>query len=258
MGGPLENWIRFWTLFKRETYRYVSRWGQTIFPPVISTVLFIVIFGFVLGSRMRLIEGHEYILFIFPGLLLMGAGNSAFHNASFSLFISRWDHFVEDLLVSPLSYLQMVMAFLLASTVRGLVTGLVILASGSLLLGSPFAHPAHLFLALLMSSLLFSAFGIIVGLWADDWDQLALFQNFIMTPLMFLGGVFYSTSNLPDGFRWVNEANPIYYMVSAIRHSILGSADTSFWVGMLPTTFFTVVFAVLAVRLFRTGYKLRT
>lgn len=257
-GWPLVNVRGFWALLERETLRFLQRPTQTMLPSVISTVLFIVVFGYFLGPNVRRIEGYSYIVFIFPGLLMMGAGHAAFQNASFSLFISRWDHFIDDLLVAPLSYIQMVLAYVIAALVRGVITGVAVLIAGLLLIDTPFAHPLQLVMALAASSCVFAGAGLIVGLWSDNWDGLAVIQNFVVTPLLFLGGVFYSTNTLPAGYRWTNELNPIYYMVCAIRHSILGRADISFERGITVTITLAVIFFVWVVLLFKKGYKLRT
>ncbi len=254
----MERYRGVWTLFKREVLRYLARPGQTVVPPVISAGLYVVVFGFVLGTQVREIQGFAYVTYIFPGLLFMSAATASFHNATFSLFMSRWDKFIADLLVSPLSYLDMVLAYYLASVVRGLLVGGLILAAGMFLIPLPLPYPGQLILALTVSCLVFSGLGLIIGLWADDWDQMGLIQTFAISPLMFMGGVFFSTANLPEGFKWINEANPIYYMVSATRHALLGTADTSFLAGLLPTALLAVLFGVVVFVLFRRGYKLRT
>ena len=252
------NYRGFQTLFHRETLRFLTLPNQTLLPSIVSTGLYIIIFGFFLGSRVSQIEGFDYILFIFPGLLMMGVVLSAFQNAATSLFISRWERFIEDLLVAPISFTQMVMAYVLASTTRGVINGLLVLICGLVLLPIPFEHPFLLLVTLILTSIVFSASGLIVGLWADRWDNIAVVLNYVITPLMFLGGVFYATSTLPEKFRWVNELNPIFYMVSGVRYSFLGKADVAYSTCILVTLVLAVGFCLWALYLFKKGYKLRS
>ncbi len=254
----LANPQGFWTLFKRETLRFISLPNQTLIPAVLSTVLYILVFGFFLGTHVDHIEGFEYIIFIFPGLLLMACVTASFQNATTTLFISRWQHFIEDLLVAPLSFWEVVAAFVCASILRGVLTGALCLLAGTFLIHSPLDHPYLLFLSLTASSAVFSAFGLIIGLWAERWDHIAIYQNYVLTPLVFLGGVFHSISILPEGFRWVNELNPLYYMVEGVRYSLLGKTDVSFGLSLVITVTLAFILLTLAVELFRRGYKLRT
>jgi ABC-2 type transport system permease protein len=248
----------FWTLFKRESLRFLTLPNQTVLPALVSTALYVLVFGFVLGSKVALIEGHSFIVFVFPGLLLMSVVIAAFQNTSTTLFIARYEHFIDDLLVAPISYTQMVGAFILAALVRGLLTGLGTFLVGWLMTESPIPNLFLLLLNLSVSSVLFGAAGLVCGLWAERWDHIAIFQNYVVTPLVFLGGVFYSTSSLPEGFRWINELNPLYYMVAGTRHAYLGHADASFGLSFLVTIVLAVIFLVWAVDLFRRGYKLRS
>ncbi|HLG20744.1 MAG TPA: ABC transporter permease [Bdellovibrionota bacterium] len=248
----------FRTLAEREISRFLSLPNQTIWPAVVNAILYIVVFGFFLGSRVSDIEGVPYITFIFPGLLMMGVVLAAFQNASSSLFIARWEHFIEDLLVAPISFLEMVVAYVLASVVRGVLSGLMVLIAGILLVKTPLEHPFLLVVSLVLSSIVFSASGLIVGLWAERWDNIAIYLNYVVTPLMFLGGVFYSTSTLPEGYRWVNYVNPIFYMVEAVRYAFLGRTDVPFALSMAVTVIIASIFFLWAVYLFKKGYKLRT
>ncbi len=252
------NSVGFWTLLKRETMRFLSLPNQTILPSIVSAILNILVFGRFLGSHVQPVGGHPYIVFIFPGLLMMGVVLAAFQNATTSLFISRWEKFIDDLLVAPLSFMSMVVAFVFASVFRGVLTGVVVLIAGLLLLPTPFAHPFLLILTLLLASIVFSASGLIIGLWAERWDDIAIFQNYVVSPLMFLAGVFYSTAMLPVKLQWVNEWNPVYYMVSSARYSILGETEASFGFSIFITGTLALGFFLWAVFLFKRGYKLRT
>ena len=252
------NAIGFWTLTKREVLRFLRQPTNTVMPALVSTILFIAIFGWVLGERVQEISGFPYIVFMFPGLLMMGASLASFNNATFSLFLAKWDHYIHDLLVAPISYLEMVLALVLGSLARGMITGALVILAGVFLTATPFSHPLLLIWFLFITTLLFSTFGMIVGLWADRWDQLSTLQNYILTPLIFLGGVFYSSENIPEAFRWLHELNPVFYMVSGIRYACLGTADVSPLISTLVTVAVATIGLGFVTALFRKGYKLRT
>jgi ABC-2 type transport system permease protein len=254
----MHNWIGFRTLLRREVMRFLSLPNQTIVPSLVTVAMFVVVFGFFVGSKVNDIHGLRYVVFIFPGLLMMNALTAAFQNASTSLFIARWEHFIEDLLVAPLSYLEMVVAYLVSSMFRGIVNGVVVLVLGTIVLGIRPSHPFLCLMSLSFGSLVFSAFGLLVGLWAQRWDNIAIFQNFVVTPLTFLGGVFYSTSTLPENLRWMNEFNPIFYMVEAVRHTVLGFSEVSYTLSMGVTVGLAIVLSGAVFELFRRGYNLRS
>ena len=254
----MSNLLGFWTLLKRETLRFFSLPNQTIWPSVVSVSLYIVIFGFFLGKQVTEIEGQPYIVFIFPGLLMMSVVMASFQNSSTSLFIARWEHFIDDLLVAPISFMAMVLAYSIAAVIRGVVTGALVLIVGLFLVPTPLEHPVLLFWALVASSTVFATSGLVAGLWAERWDHIAIVLNYVVTPLMFLGGVFYATSTLPSGFKWVNELNPIFYMVCAARYAFVSQADAPYGLSLLITSILALFFLVWAIYLFRIGYKLRT
>lgn len=248
----------FYTLFRRETLRFVYHSNQTLLPPVVNLALYLLVFGWFLGARIHAMHDHAFITFIFPGLILMGSTVAAFQNSATSLFISRWEHFMEDLLVAPLSFAEMVTAFMLAAAVRGILVGILSLGAGFLFIDVQIAHPILFFGSLVLTSVCFACVGILNGLFAKRWDHIAVFQNYIVMPLVFLGGVFYPTDALPAKFVWINHANPLFYMVSALRHAYLGSADIPFSHAVFVTGMVTVAFFLASIELFRRGYNLRT
>ena len=248
----------FFTLTEREVSRFLRVWQQTIIPPMITSILFILIFGYSLGSRISAVAGVSYIGFIIPGLLMMGVIMSAYSNTSSSLYISKFQGQVQEYLVAPLSYWQIIFALTIAGVLRAILVGVGILAV-SLLFTSLTVHSyAMLLFFIVMVSLLFSFAGIATALWAGNFDQMSVFATFLITPLTYLGGVFYSISMLPPFWGTVARFNPILYMVDGFRYGFIGITDVPLWHSVLLVLLLTVSFFVLCVWMFKKGYKLRT
>lgn len=249
--------VGFLTLLRRETLRFVILPNQTLVPPIINAALYILVFGFALGTRIREVAGVPYILFIFPGLVMMGVVTGAYMNNSSSLFISRNEMFIQDLLVSPLSYWEMVLAYVLGGAFRGFLVGLLTLVTGWSFLGFHLHHPFAMIFFMVASALMSAALGTIVGLWAEQWDHVAIWLNYAVTPLVFLGGVFYSLDMLPPAWRILNLMNPIYYMVSGFRYATLGVREMSPLASAIVTLAIGAALFGWSVDLFRRGWKLR-
>lgn len=251
----------FWTLTKRELLRFLGLPNQTIIPPVLTAFLYILIFDFALGSRIREIQmggsTFSYVVFILPGLIMMGVINSGYSNSTTSLFIARYENFIQDLLVSPLSYLKIVSAYIIGATVRGLIVGVLTLVVGMFLVPTPIKFPVLMLSFMILTSATFGSFGILVGLWAERWDNIAVFLNYLITPLVFLGGVFYSIESLPGRWQTLSMFNPVFYMVDGFRYAMLGVSDVSpqFSFGILTALF--LINSMVAMHLFRIGWKLR-
>lgn len=253
-GNPVTD---FWTLTKRELRRFLSLPNQTIFPAVLTALLYILIFGYSIGGSIREIQGHRYITYILPGLIMMGVINAGYSNSTTSLFIARYENFIQDLLVSPLSYMKIVLAYIIGATSRGLIVGTLTTIVGYLLV-DVYAHsPVTMLLFLILTSSTFGAFGILVGLWAERWDNIAVFLNYLITPLVFLGGVFYSIQTLPPIWQTVSMFNPIFYMVDGFRYGMLGTSDLSPIISLTVTFGLFVALTSCAFYLFRIGWKLR-
>lgn len=247
---------KFFCLVHQELYRFSRLINQTIFPPIISTVLFILIFGYSLGNRITEISGFSYIVYIIPGLASLGVINSAFSNTSTSLYMARFDRSIDNLLAAPLGAVALVMAFVIGGIVRGLLVGVLTLA-----VALPFLHPAvhhwgHTFYFLVSQSLVFSCIGIIGALRAKSWDNLATLQNFIITPLTYLAGVFYSIRLLPPFWQRVSLFNPLLYFVDGLRFGLLGTSDVSVETCLVLTFFTGGLLLALCVFLFQRGYRL--
>lgn len=247
----------FVTLLRRELRRFLILPNQTIVPPILTAVLYIMIFGFSLGSRINTIQGHPYIVYILPGLIMMGVINSGYSNSTTSLFIARYENFIQDLLVSPLSYLKMVSAYILSSMTRGLIVGTLTLAVSYVLLDVPLYAPGIMVTFLVLTAATFGAFGILVGLWAERWDHMAIFLNYLITPLVFLGGVFYDVQSLPSPWYQVSLFNPLFYMVDGFRYGMLGTSTLSPWVSGSVLVALLFLGTSLSLYLFKIGWKLR-
>ncbi len=251
----------FWTLTKRELRRFLSLPNQTLFPPVLMALLYILIFGFAIGDNIREVRGYPYIVYILPGLIMMGVINSGYQNATTSLFIARYENFIQDLLVSPLSYLKMVVAYIVGAMTRGTIVGLLTLIVGLFLVDFPIGELIHspllMIVFMLLTAATFGAFGLLVGLWAERWDNIAVFLNYLITPLVFLGGVFYSIHTLPDPWARLSLVNPLFYMVDGFRYGMLGVSDVHPVWSVLVLLSLLVVSVSVAIYLFKIGWKLR-
>ncbi|HLC70731.1 MAG TPA: ABC transporter permease [Candidatus Nanoarchaeia archaeon] len=252
------NLTGFLTLTERECRRFLRVWQQTIIPPVITSLLFILIFGYSLGSQISHIAGVSYLEFIIPGLLMMGMIMSAYMNTVSSLYISKFQGNMQELLVAPLSYWEIIFALTIAAVLRAVLVGLSILAVSLLFTGVSVHSLPVLTYFMLLVSLLFSFAGIATGLWASNFDQMNIFSTFVITPLTYLGGVFYSLAMLPVFWQNVAKFNPVLYMVDGFRYGFLGRSDISLWISMLLVFVLALFFFALCVHLFRKGYKLRT
>ena len=252
------NWIGFWTLLRRETARFLVLWRQTVLPPILSSVLYILIFGYSLGSRIREIHGFPYTEFILPGLAMMGIMNAAYSNSSSSLFMAKREYYLNDILIAPISYWETVLAFMAGAMLRGFLVGAVILATGTALAHLPWSHGFYGLAIMVLVSALLSCVGLILGLWSQTWDNVMLAVNFFITPLVFLGGVFYSIEMLPPFWRTLSHFNPLFYMINGMRYGVLGVADASPALSLGLTGLLAAGAFALTVGLFRTGYRIKS
>lgn len=250
--------VGFWTLTRREIGRFLTLWRQTLFPPVVTALLYILIFGEALGSRIREIEGFGYTEYILPGLAMMGALTSSYSNSSSSLFIAKHEQYINDVLIAPLSYWEVVLAYTLGAMVRGLTVGAIILVVGIVAADLPLVHPAMAIAFFVVVSASLSCAGLIMALWAESWDHVALLLNFAITPLVFLGGVFYSIQMLPPFWETVSLFNPIFYMINGLRYGVLGVADASPIASLALTSAMAAGLFAWTVHLFRVGYRLKS
>lgn len=251
-------WLPFVTLVKREVLRFLRVSVQTVLTPIITASLYLFVFGATLGERLSVLPGFSYAQFVIPGLILMGVINNSFANASSSLFMSRYLGNIVDLLVTPITPPQFIMAYTLASMLRGLVVGLVVWVISTFFAGLPWVNPAAAILMAGLASFLFAQFGLIAAIYSDSFDALSMYNNFIILPLIFLGGVFYPLSILPEPWKGISHFNPILYLIDGFRHAILGVGDISLWAAFAVSALMAAVLFAWAALLIGKGYKLRS
>ncbi len=249
--------IPFRTLLGREVERFRRVSTQTLFAPAMSATLYLFIFGVSLGARFPDVHGHPYIQFIVPGLIMMGLVNNAFQNTSSSILISKYEGNIVDILTAPISHLEVALAYALGGVARGVAVGGIVLLVSLLFTPLPFAHPAYLLALAVVSAFVFALAGLLAAVWAERFDDMAMLSTFILLPLTYLGGVFYSLELLPPLWRKVSLFNPLLYMIDGIRYGFLGASDVDpAWslalTLALAATLFTVTILVL-----RSGYRLR-
>ena len=251
------NWIGFKTLTFREVGRFFAVWRQTIVPGLISSILYILIFGFTLEKRIDNINGIPYTLFILPGLIMMNALTNATSNSSSSMLQMKLLGQLPDILQAPLSSFEISMAYIIGGTVRGTINGILILLVGVALGDMVVVSPVKTLLFIFLVSWAFSSIGLLLGQLSESWDQLATMQNFILTPLSFLGGIFYSIKMLPDWAQSLSLFNPIYYMINGLRFTILGISDSNPSHSFIIAILMTVVFTTASIKLMESGKKIK-
>ena len=251
------NWVGLYTLTSREVGRFFSVYRQTVIPGLISSVLYILIFGFTLEQRISEIQGISYTMFILPGLIMMNTLTNASSNTSSSMLQMKLLQQLPDLLTAPLSGFEIALAYIIGGTVRGMVNGILVLIVGVVLIDLPVYDITGTLLFIFLVSWAFSSMGLVMGQIAESWDQLAMIQNFFLTPLSFLGGVFYSINMLPNWAQSLSFLNPIYYMINGIRYTILEKSDspvsTSLWMAIL----LTILFTSLALIMMQSGKRIK-
>ena len=251
------NWIGLWTLITREVGRFFSVYRQTVLPGLISSGLYILVFGFTLERRIAEINGVPYTLFILPGLLMMNTLMNATSNTSSSMLQMKLLQQLPDILTAPLSAMEISLAYIIGGTVRGTVNGILVMLLGVVLIDMPVHQPLATIGFIVMVSWAFASMGLVLGQLSDSWDQLAMMQNFFLTPLSFLGGVFYSVNMLPDWAQTLSFFNPIYYMINGIRFTILGVADSPPMTSFTMALIMTIFFSVSAIILMHSGRKIK-
>ena len=251
------NWIGLWTLITREVGRFFSVYRQTVLPGLISSGLYILVFGFTLEQRIAEINGVPYTLFILPGLLMMNTLTNATANTSSSMLQMKLLQQLPDILTAPLSAMEISLAYIIGGTVRGTVNGILVMLLGVVLIDMPVHQPVATIGFIVMVSWSFASMGLVLGQLSDSWDQLAMMQNFFLTPLSFLGGIFYSVNMLPDWAQTLSFFNPIYYMINGIRFTILGVADSPPMTSFTMALIMTIFFSVSAIILMHSGRKIK-
>jgi ABC-2 type transport system permease protein len=254
MANPLGTW----TLFKRETKRFLKVWMQTIASPVFSNLLYFAIFGLSLRSAVPIEgEGITYLQFLVPGLIVMGLINNAYQNPTSSIMIMKYQGLIADMMTIPLTHIEKFIAFTSSAIIRGMLVGAVTLITSLFFVSFDYHSITIIIFSSLMISFFFACFGIVIGIWADEFDRQAFIQTFILTPLIFLGGVFYPVTKLPGIFQTASLFNPIVYMIDLLRYGFTGVSEFPVNTSILLLSGFTLAMALFSYFLMRSGYKLQ-
>lgn len=247
----------FFTLLYKELLRFWKVGFQTVLAPMVSTLLYLLVFFHVLEAHVEVYPGVAYTTFLIPGLVMMAVIQNAFANSSSSMIQSKISGNIVFVLLSPLSYQAIFFAYILASVVRGLLVGLGVYLVTLIFFDIPLQLPLWVLLFVILGSAILGALGLIAGIWADKFDQLAAFQNFIILPLTFLSGVFYTVHSLPSGWQYLSHLNPFFYMIDGFRYGFFGISDISPYISLTIVAICLLAISMLAIRLLKTGYKLR-
>lgn len=250
--------IRFATLWRREVNRFMKIKKQTLGAPLLETFLYISVFGAALGSRIKELHGFEYIVFVIPGLIMMAWATNAFANNSSSILQQKFQGAIHDQLSSPASPLELLLAFCLGGFMRGFLVSALTFVAAALLVDLPVEHVVVLIPALFLVGFFFANLGVLIGVRAEQFDDVALAQTFVLQPLIFLGGVFYSAALLPQPFETLTRLNPVYYMIGLVRYGFLGYSESSVAVALLALIAATAALFLFNLRLFSRGYRLRS
>ena len=257
MEAVLERHRGLRSLAGREVERVLKLWSQTIAAPIVSSFLFILVFGLSLGGRIKQVEGFDYQEFIVPGLIAMAMAQAAYSNNSSSIFQARSDRYINDVLAAPLRPWQMNLGLSVGGVFRALLIGAALMAIALPLTGAPVEEPLALAVAVLLLVALFAALGIVVGIYAETFDHHTFINNIVILPLTFLGGVFYSVNVLPSPWHELSHANPLFYVVNTLRYGFLGASDVSAWIAFAVTAAMAAAVVGWAQYLFATGKKLK-
>jgi ABC-2 type transport system permease protein len=247
----------FLWLSRRECHRVLRLWTQTTLAPVVSSLLFIVVFGFSLGGRINSVQGYDYEQFIVPGLIAMAMAQQAYSNNASTIYQGRSDRFIDDVLAAPMHHWQVNLGYLIGGAFRALIIGGALAALALPITGAPVVHPALLILAVLLLVAGFGALGTIVGIYAESFDHTSFINNIVILPLTFLGGVFYSIDRLGSPWEGLSHANPLFYVVEAIRYGFLGTSDVSPWIAFAVVAAMCLALLAWSQWLFTSGRKLK-
>ncbi len=252
------NLIALYTVARREIIRIMRIWTQTLIPPIITMTLYFVIFGKLIGSRIGLIEGFSYMQFIVPGLVMMTIINNSYMNISSSFYGAKFQRSVEEMLVAPMANWTILSGYVIGAVARGLVVGALVLVVALFFTSLHVAHPWVALVSVTLGAVIFALAGFINAVFASKFDDIALVPTFVITPLTYLGGVFYSINMLSQPWRAISHANPILYMVNAFRYGILGVSDVPVGWAFVVMLAFIVVLAAAAIHLLKRGVGLRS
>ncbi|MGQ0800365.1 MAG: ABC transporter permease [Pseudomarimonas sp.] len=252
------NLTALYTIARREITRILRIWGQTLVPPAITMTLYFLIFGSLIGSRIGQMGGFDYMDFIVPGLVMMSIIQNAYGNISSSFFGAKFGRHIEELLVSPLPNWVILLGYVSGAVLRGLAVGTIVLLIAMCFTHVRVPHPLVMLSTVLLAATVFSLAGFVNAVYAKKFDDIAIVPTFILTPLTYLGGVFYSVTLLPEFWQKVSYLNPVLHMVNAFRYGLLGESDVPLWIAYAVMLGFTAALSVLALRLLEKGVGLRS
>jgi len=230
---------------------------QSVISPVISTVLYFVVFGAAIGSRISEVDGVSYGAFIVPGLIMLSLMTQSLSNASFGIYFPRFTGTIFEVLSAPVSYLEITIAYVGAAATKSIIVGLIILITANFFVDIEIQHPVWMATFFILTAVTFALLGFIIGIWADNFEKLQFVPLLIVTPLAFLGGSFYSINMLPEIWQKVTLVNPVVYLISGFRWSFYGQADVSLWLSLVATMLFLFISLAIVHWIFKTGYRLK-
>ena len=252
------NYIGIYAIYKFEMARTFRTLTQSIASPVVSTILYFIVFGSAIGSRIEDINGISYSSFIVPGLIMLTILNQSISNSSFGIYFPKFSGTIYEILSAPISPFEITCGYVFAAATKSVLVGIVILLTSSFFIDIVVYHPVWMFTLLILISITFSLFGFIIGIWANDFQRIQLIPSFIVTPLTFLGGSFYSISMLPEIWQKISYFNPIVYLISAFRWSFYANSDVSVSTSISAILIFLFLCIILIFFIFKTGYRIKT
>jgi len=255
---PKQKYIAFETLIRKEVRRFTRIWVQTLIPPVITMALYFIVFGALIGSRIGEMGGFDYMSFVVPGLIMMSVINNSYANVASSFFSAKFSKSIEELQVSPTPSYIIMFGYVGGGALRGLIVGAIVTTVSLLFVDLHIQHLWVTILVVLLTSVLFSIAGMINAIFAKSFDDISIIPTFVLTPMTYLGGVFYSISLLPEFWQGVSKLNPVLYMVNAFRYGMLGVSDVNIYVSLAGIMTFVVIAAGVCLYLLERGKKLRT
>ncbi|NVP17270.1 ABC transporter permease [Candidatus Gracilibacteria bacterium] len=245
------------TLINKEVSRFIRIWKQTLLPPIVTIVLYLLIFGKFIGNQISIIPGVNYIDFIFPGLLMMSVIMASYQNTSSSFFGSKFQHNIEELFISPISHIKILLGFCIGGVIRGIMVGGLVFIVTLFMTEINISNIFLIFLFLILSSILFSMLGLFNAIFAKSFDDISIIPSFVITPLIYLGGVFYSTSLLSPFWQNISHLNPILYMVNGIRYGFIGISDVNINLAIIILIFFITILSYLNLYLLKKGHGIK-
>ncbi len=251
-------WIAYKTIVVKEILRFSRIWVQTIFPPIITTSLYLLIFGGLMGERIGDMQGVDYLHFIIPGIILMTVIQNSYANTVSSFFLAKFNHSIEELLISPVSYWVILLGYISGGVARGFAVGLGVFIAVSFFVDLKIYSIGIVLITFLLTAILFSLAGFINAVFAQSFDDISIVPTFILMPMIYLGGMFYSIEILPEFWQVLSKFNPIYYMVDSFRMGFLGSSTTDFVVSMVVLISMILVLAMVAFYLLKRGVNIKT